>query len=64
MHEAATLDLRVNTLKGTRDEVLAKFIEENTSGEKNISKTPYSPDGLRMPLRLNISRQVIPEARP
>jgi 16S rRNA (cytosine967-C5)-methyltransferase len=59
MHEAATLDLRVNTLKGTREEVLAKFIEENTSGEKNISKTPYSPDGLRMPLRLNISRHIL-----
>jgi len=59
MHEAATLDLRVNTIKGTRDEVLAKFIAENTSGETNISKTPYSPIGLRMPLRLNISRHVL-----
>jgi 16S rRNA (cytosine967-C5)-methyltransferase len=59
MHESATLDLRVNTIKGTRDEVLAKFIAENTSGESNISKTPYSPIGLRMPLRLNISRHVL-----
>jgi len=59
MHEAATLDLRVNTIKGTRDEVLAKFVAENTTGEANISKTPYSPIGLRMPLRLNISRHVL-----
>jgi 16S rRNA (cytosine967-C5)-methyltransferase len=59
MHDAATLDLRVNTIKGTRDEVLAKFIAENTSGESNITKTPYSPIGLRMPLRLNISRHVL-----
>lgn len=59
MHESATLDLRVNTIKGTLDEVLAKFIAENTTGESNISKTPYSPIGLRMPLRLNISRHVL-----
>lgn len=59
MHEQATLDLRVNTIKGTRDEVMAKFIAENTSGEANITKTPYSPIGLRMPLRLNIGRHVL-----
>ncbi len=59
MHESASLDLRVNTMKGTRDEVLAKFIAENTSGETNITKTPYSPIGLRMPLRLNISRHIL-----
>jgi 16S rRNA (cytosine967-C5)-methyltransferase len=59
MHDSATLDLRVNTIKGTRDDVLAKFVAENTTGESNISKTPYSPIGLRMPLRLNISRHVL-----
>ncbi len=59
MHEQATLDLRVNTIKGTRDEVMAKFIAENTSGETNIAPTPYSPLGIRMPLRLNISRHVL-----
>ena len=59
MHEGATLDLRVNTIKATRDEVLAKFIAENTTGEANITPTPYSPIGLRMPLRLNISRHVM-----
>lgn len=59
MHEQATLDLRVNTIKGDRDEVMAKFIAENTSGETNITKTPYSPIGIRMPSRLNISRHVL-----
>ncbi|MGZ8257552.1 MAG: RsmB/NOP family class I SAM-dependent RNA methyltransferase [Methylotenera sp.] len=59
MHEQAALDLRVNTIKGTRDEVMAKFLAENTSGETNISKTPYSPIGIRMPLRLNIGRHVL-----
>ncbi len=59
MHEQATLDLRVNTIKGERDEVMAKFIAENTSGETNITKTPYSPIGIRMPLRLNISRHIL-----
>jgi len=59
MHEQATLDLRVNTIKGNRDEVLAKFIAENTSGETNIAKTPYSPIGIRMPNRMNIGRHVL-----
>lgn len=59
MHEQATLDLRVNTIKGDRDDVLAKFIAENTSGETNIRPTPYSPIGIRMPSRLNISRHVL-----
>ena len=59
MHEQATLDLRVNTIKGNRDEVLAKFIAENTSGETNITKTPYSPIGIRMPNRMNIGRHIL-----
>lgn len=59
MHEAASLDLRVNTIKSTRDDVMAKLIAENTMGEQNLTKTPYSPVGLRMPLRLNISRHVL-----
>lgn len=59
MHEQATLDLRVNTIKGTREDVMAKFISENTSGETNIGPTPFSPIGIRMPLRLNISRHVL-----
>jgi len=59
MHEQATLDLRVNTIKGTRDDVMAKFIAENTSGETNVTKTPYSPIGIRMPNRMNIGRHVL-----
>lgn len=59
MHEQATLDLRVNTIKGTREDIMAKFIAENTSGETNIGPTPFSPIGIRMPLRLNISRHVL-----
>jgi len=59
MHEQATLDLRVNTIKGSREDVMAKFIAENTSGETNISTTPFSPVGIRMPSRLNISRHIL-----
>lgn len=59
MHEAATLDLRVNTIKATRDDVMAKFMNEAATGEGNVTKTPYSPIGLRMPLRLNISRHAL-----
>ena len=58
MHEQATLDLRVNTLKATRDEVMAQFIAEAATGEANVSKTPYSPIGLRMPCLLYTSRCV------
>jgi len=59
MHEQATLDLRVNTIKGSREDVMAKFMAENTSGETNITATPFSPVGIRMPSRLNISRHIL-----
>lgn len=59
MQEQAKLDLRVNTIKGNREEILAKLIAENTSGLSNISPTPYSPIGIRMPNRMNISRHVL-----
>ncbi|MEK9824788.1 MAG: RsmB/NOP family class I SAM-dependent RNA methyltransferase, partial [Methylotenera sp.] len=59
MHEQATLDLRVNTIKGDRDEVLAKFLAENTSANNSFEKTPYSPVGIRMPNRMNIGRHVL-----
>lgn len=58
MHEQATLDLRVNTIKGQRDEVLARLIAENTTGV-SITTTPYSPVGIRMPYRMNIGRHVL-----
>ena len=59
MHETATLDLRVNTIKATRDEVVAQFAAEAATGEDNVNKTPYSPIGLRMPQRLNIGRHAL-----
>ena len=59
MHESASLDLRVNTIKATRDEVMAQFAAEPATGEGNVSNTPYSPIGLRMPQRLNIGRHVL-----
>lgn len=59
MQEQAKLDLRVNTIKSNREEVLAKLIAENTSGLSNISVTPYSPIGIRMPNRMSISRHVL-----
>ena len=59
MHESATLDLRVNTIKATRDDVMAKFAAEAATGEGNVTKTPYSQTGLRMPLRLNIGRHAL-----
>lgn len=55
MHQAASLDLRVNTLKGNREETLKQLIEQNTS-VNNIETTPYAPTGIRMPLRMNISK--------
>lgn len=59
MHESASLDLRVNTIKATRDEVMAQFAAEPATGEGNVSNTPYSPIGLRMPQRLNIGRHAL-----
>lgn len=59
MFEQASLDLRVNTIKGNRDDVLKKMLAENTSNEDIIAPTPYSPIGIRMPNRMGISRHVL-----
>ena len=59
MFEQASLDLRVNTIKGNRDDVLKKMLAENTSNEDVIKATPYSPVGIRMPNRMGISRHVL-----
>ncbi|MGQ0441975.1 MAG: RsmB/NOP family class I SAM-dependent RNA methyltransferase [Methylophilaceae bacterium] len=59
MFEQATLDLRVNTIKGHREDVLKKMRAENTSNEQKIAETPYSPMGIRMPSRLGINRHVL-----
>lgn len=62
MFEQAALDLRVNTIKGTREEVLTRMLAENTIKDNIIQATPYSPIGIRMGARLNISKHVLFEA--
>jgi 16S rRNA (cytosine967-C5)-methyltransferase len=52
MHQPASLDLRVNTIKASREEVMQRFQSEST----DISLTPYSPIGLRMTQKMTISR--------
>jgi 16S rRNA (cytosine967-C5)-methyltransferase len=59
MHEQASLDLRVNTIKGNREDTLKRMLAENTSNENSIEITPYSPIGIRMPGRMNISKHVL-----
>lgn len=59
MFEQATLDLRVNTIKGTPEDVLAKMLTENINNENIISPMQHSPIGIRMPNRLGISRHVL-----
>ena len=62
MFEQAALDLRVNTIKGTREEVLARMLAENTVKDNVIEITPLSPTGIRMGAKLNISKHVLFEA--
>lgn len=59
MFEQASLDLRVNTIKASREEVLAKMQAENTVKDNVIAPTPYSPIGIRMGAKLNISRHIL-----
>ena len=59
MFEQATLDLRVNTIKDTREAVLEKMIAENINNENTISAMPVSPIGIRMPNRLGINKHVL-----
>lgn len=59
MFDQASLDLRVNTIKASRDDVLAKMQAENTVKDNVIAPTPYSPIGVRMGAKLNISRHVL-----
>lgn len=55
MHQQAPLDLRVNLVKATREEVLARFSSEKIEAEA----TPYSPTGIRMPQKMTINRHVL-----
>lgn len=50
--EPAPLDLRVNTLRAKRDDVIAKLAAEGLAA----TLTPYSPNGLRLSGRPSISR--------
>ncbi len=60
MHLPATLDLRVNTVKASREDVIKKFESENTQFNKGaITPTPFSPIGLRLPQRMSINRHVL-----
>lgn len=52
MHQSASLDLRVNTIKATREDVMKRFESESTE----VAATPYAPTGLRMTQKMNISR--------
>jgi 16S rRNA (cytosine967-C5)-methyltransferase len=59
MFEQANLDLRVNTIKATREDVLAKMQAENTVKDNVISPMPYSPVGVRMGAKLNIGKHIL-----
>ena len=59
MFEQASLDLRVNTIKANREEVLSRMLAENTVKDNVITPTPYSPIGIRMGARLNISKHIL-----
>ena len=52
MHQQASLDIRVNIIKASREDVIAKFESEKTE----IKPTPYTPYGLRMPQKMTISK--------
>lgn len=55
MHQAAPLDLRVNRLKGSREEVLAQFAREGIAA----IPTPYAPDGIRLADKIALNRHVL-----
>lgn len=59
MFDQATLDLRVNTIKASREDVLARMQAENTVKDNVIAVTPYSPTGIRMAARLNIGKHIL-----
>lgn len=52
LSEPAPLDLRVNTLRGKRDEVIAQLAADGL----DATPTPYAPNGLRLAGRPSINR--------
>lgn len=55
MQEGAPLDLRVNLLKASRDEIL----EELRANGVEAYATPYSPDGLRLPTKPGLTQWAV-----
>jgi 16S rRNA (cytosine967-C5)-methyltransferase len=53
MHLPAPLDLRVNTVKATREEVQEQFGKDRIEA----TPTPYSPHGLRLISKITLNRQ-------
>ena len=53
MREEAPVDLRVNTLVGTREQALGALAKEGFKSEP----TPLSPVGLRLPARISLTAQ-------
>lgn len=59
MFDQASLDLRVNTIKASREDVLSRMQAENTVKDNVITAMPYSPVGIRMAARLNIGKHIL-----
>lgn len=59
MHQSAALDLRVNTVKTNRADVLARFAAESAQSGFTAQATPYAPNGIRLPQRMGINRHVL-----
>lgn len=55
LQQAASLDLRVNTLLASRDEILAALIKDGIES----SATPYSPSGIRLVGKPAINRHAL-----
>lgn len=56
MFDQASLDLRVNTIKANREDVLKQLLEENAANQGKVIPTPHSPIGIRMPQRMSIGK--------
>ena len=54
--QSAPLDLRVNTLKATRDEVLDQLSEQLQGSGVQAMALPYAPDGIRLSAHLPVNR--------
>ncbi len=58
MQQAAPLDLRVNTLKARREEVLEELQKQNIAA----TETPYSPIGIRLKEKIPLDRNALFES--